>query len=154
MIAPMHATAVARYGVDGWRGVLLTGPSGAGKSDLALRLTARGWRLVADDYSCVWASAGAVWAAAPERIAGRIEVRGVGIVASAFRLLSRIDLVVACGQTTPERMPEADRVEIAGISLPRLAVDIRPASAPDVVIAALRQVCHGVGFAPSALSSI
>ncbi|CAN5320828.1 HPr kinase/phosphorylase [soil metagenome] len=135
--SPIHATAVAcRIGGE-WRGVLLTGPSGAGKSDLALRLVGLGWRLVADDYTEVWASGGRVFATAPTRIAGRIEARGVGIVDSPPRRLARIALVVACGQTPPERMPEPVTTRVAGLDLPLLALDIRPASAPRTVALAL-----------------
>ncbi|CAN5193390.1 HPr kinase/phosphorylase [soil metagenome] len=138
--SPIHATAVACRIEGQWRGVLLTGPSGAGKSDLALRLIGEGWRLVADDYTEVWASAGAVFATAPVRIAGRIEARGVGIVDSAPRWISRIALVVACAQTPPERMPEPATSHIAGLDLPRLDLDTRPASATATLALALRQV--------------
>lgn len=136
-MSSIHATAVACR-LDGqWRGVLLTGPSGAGKSDLALRLIGQGWRLVADDYTEVWASAGAVFATAPVRIAGRIEARGVGIVESPPRWIVRIALVVACAQTPPDRMPEPASTSVAGLDLPSLALDIRPASAPRTLALAL-----------------
>ena len=134
---PVHATTVARYGPGGWRGVMLTGPSGVGKSDLTLRLIGEGWRLVADDYTQVWASGGALYAAAPARIAGRIEVRGLGILDCPPRRLVRVALIVDCGQQTVERLPEAATTVLAGISLPRLAVDTRPASAARLVAAAL-----------------
>ncbi|MEG1030073.1 MAG: serine kinase, partial [Brevundimonas sp.] len=79
---PIHATAVACRTAAGWRGVLIQGPSGVGKSDLALRLIGQGWRLIADDWTHLWASDGALYAATPAVIAGRIEVRGLGIVAA------------------------------------------------------------------------
>ena len=125
----IHATAVATQIAGDWRGVLLTGASGSGKSDLALRLFGEGWRLIGDDYVHVWRSGGAVFATAPDQIAGRIEARGLGIVAIPSRWISRIALVVACGQVPPERLPEPDHVEIAGLRLPCLTLDIRPASA-------------------------
>ena len=106
MTPPLHATVVARPGPTGWRGALLRGPSGAGKSDLALRLIDAGWRLVADDYAHVWASGEAVYAATPDRIAGRIEARGLDILPVGWRPSVRIVLVVDCVQTQPERMPE------------------------------------------------
>ena len=56
---PIHATAVARHTPAGWRGALIQGPSGVGKSDLALRLIGQGWRLIADDWTHLWASSGA-----------------------------------------------------------------------------------------------
>jgi len=130
MTQPRHCTVVARHRPSGWRGVLLCGPSGAGKSDLSLRLIDAGWRLVADDYAHVWASAGSVYAAAPEKIAGRIEARGFDIVAAGWRPSARIVLVVDCVQTATERLPEPQWETVAGVRLPRLILDIRPASAP------------------------
>lgn len=135
----LHATAVACRIGGVWRAVLLTGPSGAGKSDMALRLIGQGWRLVSDDYCEVWRSGDAVFVTAPERIAGRIEARGLGIVSSRTRGVARVGLVVACSQTAPERMPEPATTRIAGLDLPLLALDIRPASATAVVALALRQ---------------
>ena len=147
---PVHATAIARHGRDGWRGVLLTGPSGSGKSDLALRLIERGWRLVADDYCEVWASDGVVWAAAPPRIAGLLEARGLGIIPSVPPPLplARIALVAACGQVPVERLPQPDTELVAGIALPRVVIDIRPASAPETLQAALKVTLDGLDVAP------
>lgn len=133
MKQPIHATAVARATPAGWRGVLLTGPSGAGKSDLALRLVAAGWRLAADDYAHVWASGGALYATAPERIAGRIEARGLGILDTPSLALTRIVLVAACMRTAVERQPEPAFETHHGVRLPRLELDIRPASAATLV---------------------
>ena len=133
----IHATAVATQIAGDWRGVLLTGASGSGKSDLALRLIGEGWRLIGDDYVHVWRSGGAVFATAPDRIAGRIEARGLGIIGAPSRWISRIALVVACGRLPAERLPEADHVEIAGVRLPRLTLDIRPASATRTLALAL-----------------
>ena len=126
---PIHGTVAARYGRGGWQGVLLRGPSGAGKSDMALRLIDAGWRLVADDYAHVWTSAGRLYACAPDRIAGRIEARGFGILATTYRPMTRVDLIVDCIQTTPERFPEQRSETLAGAVLPCMALDIRPASA-------------------------
>ena len=72
----IHASCVA---VDG-KGVLLRGPSGSGKSDLALRLIDRGARLVCDDYGTLAAQKGFVQVKAPDTIAGKLEVRGVGLI--------------------------------------------------------------------------
>ncbi len=129
MIQPIHATAVARRDPAGWRGVLLTGPSGTGKSDVALRLIATGWRLVADDYADVWVSGDHLYAGAPTAIAGRIEARGLGIVDAPALAMSRIVLVANCVQAAPERMPEPVWEDILGVRVPRLDLDIRPASA-------------------------
>ena len=137
MSQPIHVTAVARFGPAGWRGALLRGPSGVGKSDLALRLIDAGWRLVADDYTQVWASGEGLYACAPDRIAGRIEARGLGIVALPSRRVARIDLLVDCVRTPPERMPEQAFETVAGVRLPRLIVDVRPPSAAQAVALAI-----------------
>lgn len=132
----LHATAVAMPSASGWRGVLLRGPSGSGKSDLALRLLERGWRLVGDDYVEVWASGGGLFAAPAPRIAGVMEVRGVGLTGAASVSLARIALVVDC-QGPAERMPEPDSEVIEAIAVPRLALAALEASAARKVVAAL-----------------
>jgi len=140
MSAAIHATAVAVHGGDGWRGALLRGASGAGKSDLTLRLMARGWRLVGDDYVHLWASMGRVYAAPAANIAGQIEARGLGLIATAHRSVTRIVLVVDCVQTSVERMPEPAEVDVDGIALARLELDIRPSSAIETVSLAIRRL--------------
>lgn len=127
---------------------MLKGPSGSGKSDLALRLIEQGWRLVADDYCEVWASGGSVWATAPERISGRMEARGLGIISSPALRLVRIELVASCGLTAVERLPEPDTEIVAGIALPLIAIDIRPASATGTLNAALKATLDGLDVAP------
>ncbi|WP_331034425.1 serine kinase [Brevundimonas sp.] len=134
---PLHATAVARRTPAGWRGVLIQGPSGVGKSDLALRLIGQGWRLIADDWTHLWSSGGALYAVAPATIAGQIEVRGLGIVAAPVQSFARIVLAVACTHEAVERMPEAASWIWDGVTIPQLRLDPRPASAGQVVATAL-----------------
>lgn len=133
----LHATSVARAGTA----ALLRGPSGAGKSDLAIRLLDEGWRLVADDQTRLRREAGALVASAPEAIAGRIEVRGLGIrevpVLSEARVGLLVDLVAAA---EVPRMPEAATEELLGIRLPLLALDPFEASAPSKLRLALESL--------------
>ncbi len=121
----VHASCVA----IGGRGVLLAGPSGAGKSDLALRLIDRGAALVADDYTICHPRDGRLWASAPARIAGRIEVRGIGIVALPAIAEAPIALWIDLVAEVP-RMPEPARRRVAGIDLPAAALAPFEASAP------------------------
>src|SRR3546814_15236073 len=82
-------------------GVLILGNSGQGKSDRALRLIDRGARLVADDRCDIWFERGRLWCRPPENLAGKLEVRGIGIIerpwtapvplALAVRLSDRYD---------------------------------------------------------------
>ena len=123
----IHATAVAR----GDAAVLLRGASGAGKSDLALRLVDRGWRLISDDQTEIRLENGALMAAAPETIAGQIEVRGLGVKrlpeAGTLPLRLVIDLVP---RTELERLPGSSTVEFHGCAVRALACDPFDASAP------------------------
>lgn len=138
--APTHATAVALFCPDGWRCTLLRGPSGSGKSDLALRLLAQGWRLVGDDYVHLFASANSLYAAPVPSIAGRIEARGLGLLTVGQRPATRLRLVVDCVQAATERLPEPEVAEIAGVSVPRLSLDVRPASASIILTEAMRRL--------------
>jgi serine kinase of HPr protein (carbohydrate metabolism regulator) len=138
---PLHGTVAARWRAGvGWRAVLITGPSGAGKSDLTLRLLGRGWRLVADDYAHVTASAGALYAVAPETIAGRMEARGVGVVPVCARGLTRLSLVVELVDGPVERLPEPAARTIAGAPLPLLRLNGFEASTVEKVAAALARL--------------
>ena len=138
---PLHATVVAQWSpTGGWRGVLLSGPPGMGKSDLALRLIGRGWRLVSDDYAHVFASGGALYAVAPDTIAGRIEARGVGIVAACALGVTRVLLAVELSPDPFERLPEPEVRTIQGLDLPVLQLNPREASAAEKVAAALARL--------------
>jgi len=142
----IHANAVAVRSPGphgGWRGVLLTGDSGAGKSDLSLRLMQAGWRLVGDDYVHIWSAGGGLYARAPETLAGRIEVRGVGIVSAAHLDLARVVLAVRCVDRPPERLPEPAFETLAGVRLPQLEIEALQPGAPARLAAALRSLGQG-----------
>lgn len=138
----LHATCIA---IDGF-GVLLRGPSGSGKSDLALRLIDQyaDAILVADDRVDVAARGGAVYASAPPSIAGKLEVRGIGIVkmphAEGVKLNLLVDLVDLVDVSSIPRLPEPVFGEILGVALPRLALAPFEASAPAKLRQALRQI--------------
>ena len=139
---PLHATSVMLAG----RVLLLTGPSGRGKSDLALRLIDRGALLLSDDYTDLVARDGVVYASPPARIAGQIEVRGIGIVEMVFAGEGPVALVVDLNGT-PERMPcePLPTVELCGVAVPVIALAAFEASAPIKAEQALRR--HGLGNA-------
>ena len=140
MRQPRHATVVARRTADGWRGVLLTGPSGAGKSDLALRLIDAGWRLVADDYTHVFASGDQLYGTAPTAIGGRIEVRGVGIMGQPTLAMARLGLVVSLTPGPIERLPEPSFETHHAVDLPRVTLDGFEASAVEKVTVLSRRL--------------
>ncbi len=134
---PIHATVVAVDHGGRCVGVMLRGPSGSGKSDLALRLIARGGRLVADDYAVVWQSGERLYAMAPDNIAGRIEARGLGIVSQPTRWIAPVGLIVDLTEGAMERMPDRATEILRGVRIPALTLDPRPASAEVLIRLAL-----------------
>jgi HPr kinase/phosphorylase len=120
----IHGAAVAvAFDWDGpLAGALIVGRSGSGKSALAVSLIeACPWRrtaLVADDVVLASRRGEAIFASAPERLAGLIEIRGFGParVRAVFeaRLVAAFDLSLP-----PERLPEPRSMAVGeGARLP------------------------------------
>lgn len=124
----LHATAIAIEG----QGVLLLGPSGSGKSDLSLRLIDRGAKLVADDRVIVSAALGGLKLSAPPNIAGKMEVRGLGVLELPESLVSEATLarLAVDLSAAPERLPEPEYFEHLGVALPLIRLSAFEASAP------------------------
>ncbi len=132
----VHGTCVAL----GARAALLRGPSGAGKSDLALRFLSLPGEgndrpaLVADDQ--VWVAPngrGRLAVSAPAAIAGKIEVRGLGIM--RVPSLEEAELTLVCDLVATKEVPRMpphplERAVIAGVPLPLLKLEPFEASAP------------------------
>jgi serine kinase of HPr protein (carbohydrate metabolism regulator) len=119
--------------------VLIEGPSGAGKSDLALRLIDRGAVLVSDDQTLVVRSAKVLLARAPLEIPGRMEVRGIGIVAMPHVDDVPVGLIVRLDGKV-ERMPDRRIRRVAGIEVREMHLDAFHASAPVKIEMMLRGV--------------
>jgi hypothetical protein len=129
----LHVSAVA----IGGRAVLIAGASGHGKSDLALRLIDRGAKLISDDYTIVEAKHGRLWASPPATIAGKIEVRGIGILSfpppeTPVPVGLLVDL-----DAEPERLPDPATTIVSGQTVPTIALHALEASAPIKLEAAL-----------------
>ncbi len=140
----VHATSVALGG----DGILLRGPSGSGKSDLALRLIDEGARLVADDQTEIERAGAGLEMRAPATIAGRMEVRGLGIVRVAALASAPLRLVVdLVAPEAVERLPEPLLCTFLGVSVPLLLLAPFTASATAKLRLALR------AHAPGALSA-
>ncbi len=129
----LHASTVALEG----RAVLITGPSGSGKSDLTLRLIDRGFTLVSDDQTIVRRDDGRLIASAPPNIAGKLEIRGVGIVDMDHVTDIPVALLVELTSEI-QRLPDDSRERpVLGVPLPLVSVDALTASSPSKVALAL-----------------
>jgi serine kinase of HPr protein (carbohydrate metabolism regulator) len=132
----IHASTVA---LDG-RAVLISGPSGSGKSDLALRLLDRGFVLVSDDQTIVRRDGDRLLAAAPPNIAGKLEIRGIGIV--ELEQVNDVPIALLVELTGDiERLPDDSRERpILGVKLPLVSIDAMTASAASKVGVALDRI--------------
>jgi HPr kinase/phosphorylase len=138
----IHASAV----LVGPKAVLIRGRAGSGKSRLAwdlMEAAAQGAlpfaRLVADDRAHIEAHAGRLLVRPAEKLAGLLEVRGLGIRRMPYEPVAVAGLVVDLAAEDAARLPEpeATRTAIDGVNLPRLAVAAGIAALP-LVLAFLR----------------
>jgi hypothetical protein len=121
----IHATAISIYGC----GVVLAGKSGSGKSDLALRLIDRGADLICDDYVEVEKRDGILWLKPAPNIAGRIEVRGLGIIPLSAVDTAALRLYVDL-EMKPERHPDPWPTQnVSGFLVPQLTLSAFEATA-------------------------
>jgi HPr kinase/phosphorylase len=142
----VHATSVALGG----DGILLRGPSGSGKSDLALRLIDEGARLVADDQTELERVGAGLEMRAPRTIAGRLEVRGLGIVPVPSLAAAQLHLVVdLVAPDAVERLPEPLFCTLLGVSVPLLRLAPFAVSATAKLRLALRAYAPGALFPAS-----
>jgi HPr kinase/phosphorylase len=121
---PLHASAV----VVGEAGILFRGRSGSGKSTLARQIVAEATRrgsfarLLADDRVRLFSEHGRIVARPHPSIAGKLEVRGIGIVAQEHVPAAVIRLCVDCDALPLDRLPGRDQmyVIIAGVTVRRI----------------------------------
>lgn len=137
MNADIHASAV----LVGDKGVLITGPSGSGKSTLARRLLdfartqGRFAALVGDDRIKIEAISGRIIASPHAKIAGILEIRGVGLAETNFVRTAAMDLLVSCQTVIKTRFPDGEELtdSVLGVLLPR--IEVRPDDPEPVFIA-------------------
>ena len=137
----LHAGCV----VLGTSGVLICGASGSGKSSLALKLIAQTRAdgkfaaLVCDDQTLLAGKNGQLIARCPLSIAGKVEIRGHGIVDMPNLPSSIVHLVVELVTLKKtDRMPKRQSTTISGIELPLVrAQSCSTDQALSVVFAAL-----------------
>jgi HPr kinase/phosphorylase len=146
MSVHLHGTAVAIGGLA----VLLTGNSGSGKSDLALRLIDRGAILVGDDQVQV---DDPLTVSPHPALAGKLEVRGIGILSKPFIEAVPLRLIIQLGDDG-ERLPSSwPLTDLLGWSVPSLRLSAFAASAPIKVEHALQRVIDE-GLLPVRLSEL
>lgn len=131
-----HASCVAIKDA----GILITGPSGSGKSDLALRLIDRGAILISDDYVELYRHDTQLLMVAPPGIAGKMEVRSLGIFDCEH--VSNIPLRLQVRlKPQIERYPMDSQTEtIMTMSIPTITINPAEASAPIKVEMALNRL--------------
>jgi serine kinase of HPr protein (carbohydrate metabolism regulator) len=116
---------------------MIMGPSGSGKSDLSLRLIDRGFALVSDDQTIVRRHGDRLLASAPPSIAGKFEIRGIGIVEMECEADVPVALIVELTSEIPRLPDDARERPILGIGVPLVSVDAMTASAPAKLVFAL-----------------
>ncbi len=81
---------------------------------------ALGARLVSDDQTLISLRDGHLWGAAPPSLAGKIEARGIGILAVEHLPAAPLALVADLGRTETDRLPPERTITFFDISLPCL----------------------------------
>jgi HPr kinase/phosphorylase len=122
----VHACAV----LVGARALLIRGPAGSGKSQLTLRLIAAAQsgqlsfaRLVGDDRIRLEPHHGRLLAHAPDKLAGLIEVRGLGIRHLPHEPVALVGGLVDLAAPDAERLPQQQtEVEVEGVMIPQLKI--------------------------------
>ncbi|MBM85505.1 MAG: aldolase [Rhodospirillaceae bacterium] len=113
----VYGTCVALAG----EAILFRGPSGSGKSDLALRVIEAGGKLVADDQTILTREGNRLIATCPNSIAGRLEIRGIGIV--PVETIHRAPLSLVLDMVPPEqveRFPKTGECSYLDVNVPLL----------------------------------
>ncbi|ALE17069.1 HPr kinase / phosphorylase [Altererythrobacter epoxidivorans] len=135
-------SGVSAVAIDG-RAILIEGKPGSGKSSLALAIIDRGAMLIGDDGIRIDTSGNRSIALPPPNIAGKLEIRGVGIVelptgSAPIALILDLD-------GSPERLPDTLVMRTMGnVAIPVLPFD---AKAPNAALRAQWALkLHGVAF--------
>ncbi len=142
----IHATAI----VFGEAGVLIRGAPGSGKSTLALHLIdTEGYgagdvplraKLVADDQVELTCQDNGLFASPPPRLAGLLELRGLGIMSFPYQRSARIVLVVdLVADAMISRLPDKPfaTVPLEGMNLPGIMLAQSDPSGPAKLRSAL-----------------
>lgn len=136
--ASIHASAV----LAGDRAVLIRGPSGSGKSRLAFDLILAGRAgiipptlLIGDDRVRLTVNGGTLTVQGVVELAGKIEIRGLGIRSVNYAPDGPVGLVVDLNATDAARLPppESLKIMLEGLELPRIPIGAGFAALPLVL---------------------
>jgi serine kinase of HPr protein (carbohydrate metabolism regulator) len=108
------------------RALILDGVPGAGKSSLALALIDRGAILIGDDGIALEPKNGRAFASPPPAIAGKLEVRGVGILefpTTSAPLALRLNLSDAAERTAELTIGHWNGFEIPSLEFPMQGIN-------------------------------
>jgi HPr kinase/phosphorylase len=133
----LHASCV----VVGEAGLVIRGASGSGKSSLARQIVLLGGRcglfarLVSDDRVRIESCNGRLLGSAVAAIAGRIEVRGIGLLTLPFERAAVVRWVIDLIEDPP-RLPEAATAAVAlcGVPVAQLQAVLEPGLAEAVLL--------------------
>ncbi len=147
---PEEASTHANALLIGATGLLLRGVSGAGKSALTLEVMARARlrgdfaRLIGDDRVTLANCNGRLIARPHPLAAGRMELRGLGLVSEPFEPAGVIRGVVDLappGESPPRYPFECDATtRLCDLTLPRCFAELRDPSAAEKILL----FCHGL----------
>lgn len=151
----LHGTAILLDGA----GVLIRGRSGSGKSRLAHALlegagchvvpqmqTARDLQtaLIGDDQLILQQQGTTLYAASPPVIAGKLEVRGLGIVHMPWRAQGPVHLVADLTPTQDiSRLPQSRTVTLMGCDVPVVQIPIGDLAHQVLLVWSAMRLLHG-----------
>lgn len=133
----MQASVVA---IDG-RALLIEGAPGSGKSSLALALIDRGAMLVGDDGVTLHRAGSQLIAAPPPNIAGKLEVRNVGLIDLPCTS-APLALILMLDSDAPRYPEPLQQRDLLGVAIP--ALPFRPGDAIQALRAEWALRLHGI----------
>ena len=132
--------------------VVLLGASGCGKSDLAWRLIEAGGVLIGDDRLDIAIRDGQLFASPRENLAGLIEIRGVGLLKTAYRADVALNLAVrlVARKDVPRLPSPAFWSPTGDVEIPAIALHAFDATTPAKIRLALETLAR-TGFPDDAI---